>query len=207
MPCPRVQYCVFLEVKWMSRSFSLSGTQKGIKSILVRPCIVALVCTMTCLTLICFEASVKPEHSQSSLSQKRWPWIKSCCCCHWLDQVARPLTMALMSEKMCRRDQLVAETSFIAKRTANIWQIVWTLRSYPLSEVSGEEWRQREKADFIRGDGGPVILQAYKLFTQLILRGCPSDQGMWGRDDLLQHCGGHPPSGGICCRTRFGSVL
>lgn len=56
---------------------------------------------------------------------------------------------------------MVAETSFIAKRTANIWQTVWTLRSYSLSEMSGEEWRQREKADFIRGDGGPVILQAY----------------------------------------------
>lgn len=49
----------------------LSGTLKRIKSILVRPCIAALVCTVTCLTLICFEASVKPEHSQSSLSQKR----------------------------------------------------------------------------------------------------------------------------------------
>lgn len=73
---------------------------------------------------------------------------------------------------------MVAETSFIAKTTVNIWQIVWTLRSYPLSEMSGKEWRQREKADFIRGDGGTGIFQAYELFTQLILRGCPSDQGM-----------------------------
>lgn len=81
---------------------------------------------------------------------------------------------------MCRKDQLVAETSFIAKRTANIWQIGWTLRFYPLSEMSGKEWRQREKADFIRGDRGTVILQAYELFTQQILRSFPSDQGCGG---------------------------
>ena len=37
-------------------------------------------------------------------------------------------------------------------------------------------------------------------------QGLPKWPRMWGRDDL-QHCGGHPPSGGICYRTRFGSVL
>lgn len=43
---------------------------KGIKSVFLQPCIVALVCTVICLTFDLFEAFVKPEHSSEFLYPK-----------------------------------------------------------------------------------------------------------------------------------------
>lgn len=78
---------------------ALVRTEKDIRSILMRLCIVALAGTETCVNLIYSLGIFEAKDSWSSLRQSEKLRIWSCCFCPWSDWMARSLAMILESVK------------------------------------------------------------------------------------------------------------
>lgn len=136
MSCPKAQCCVFGEVKWVSWSLPvMSGILKGMKNVLVRSCLVALVCAETYNIHLYMG---KARTSQSFFTPKR-ATLDTELCCHGLSQTSRPLAMAHKYVK-CANGANCWPGHPLIRRLPEVQPFM--LRSHPWS---GKIWLQNGK--------------------------------------------------------------